>query len=222
MSPFLISIQTALIASVINFFLGIFAAYGVMNMKRGRSLIDGALTLSMVLPPTVVGFFLLIIFGKNSPIGVFLSNLGIKVIFSRLGAIISAVVVSLPLMYRTSLGAFEQVDSNIIDAAKTLGISKGKIFWKILLPLSSPGLLSGVILSFARAMGEFGATIMIAGNIPGKTQTMSTAVYSAVQSGNRKEAFQWSLIIVVLSFTMMILMNIISGKIDRRTGKWLN
>lgn len=219
MSPFLISIQTALIASVINFFLGIFAAYGVMNMKRGRSLIDGALTLSMVLPPTVVGFFLLIIFGKNSPIGVFLSNLGIKVIFSRLGAIISAVVVSLPLMYRTSLGAFEQVDSNIIDAAKTLGISKGKIFWKILLPLSSPGLLSGVILSFARAMGEFGATIMIAGNIPGKTQTMSTAVYSAVQSGNRKEAFQWSLIIVVLSFTMMILMNIISGKIDRRTGK---
>ena len=219
MSPFLFSIQTALIASVINFFLGIFAAYGVMNMKRGRSLIDGALTLSMVLPPTVVGFFLLIIFGKNSPIGVFLSNLGIKVIFSRLGAIISAVVVSLPLMYRTSLGAFEQVDSNIIDAAKTLGISKGKIFWKILLPLSSPGLLSGVILSFARAMGEFGATIMIAGNIPGKTQTMSTAVYSAVQSGNRKEAFQWSLIIVVLSFTMMILMNIISGKIDRRTGK---
>lgn len=219
MSPFLISIQTALIASVINFFLGIFAAYGVMNMKRGRSLIDGALTLSMVLPPTVVGFFLLIIFGKNSPIGVFLSNLGIKVIFSRLGAIISAVVVSLPLMYRTSLGAFEQVDSNIIDAAKTLGISKGKIFWKILLPLSSPGLLSGVILSFARAMGEFGATIMIAGNIPGKTQTMSTAVYSAVQSGNRKEAFQWSLIIVVLSFTMMILMNVISGKIDRRTGK---
>ncbi len=219
MSPFLISIQTALIASVINFFLGIFAAYGVMNMKRGRSLIDGALTLSMVLPPTVVGFFLLIIFGKNSPIGIFLSNLGIKVIFSRLGAIISAVVVSLPLMYRTSLGAFEQVDSNIIDAAKTLGISKGKIFWKILLPLSSPGLLSGVILSFARAMGEFGATIMIAGNIPGKTQTMSTAVYSAVQSGNRKEAFQWSLIIVVLSFTMMILMNIISGKIDRRTGK---
>ena len=222
MSPFLISIQIALIASIINFFLGIFAAYGVMNMKRGRSLIDGALTLSMVLPPTVVGFFLLIIFGKNSPIGVFLSNLGIKVIFSRLGAIISAVVVSLPLMYRTSLGAFEQVDSNIIDAAKTLGISKGKIFWKILLPLSSPGLLSGVILSFARAMGEFGATIMIAGNIPGKTQTMSTAVYSAVQSGNRKEAFQWSLIIVVLSFTMMILMNIISGKIDRRTGKWLN
>lgn len=219
MSPFLISIQTALIASVINFFLGIFAAYGVMNMKRGRSLIDGALTLSMVLPPTVVGFFLLIVFGKNSPIGVFLSNLGIKVIFSRLGAIISAVVVSLPLMYRTSLGAFEQVDSNIIDAAKTLGISKGKIFWKILLPLSSPGLLSGVILSFARAMGEFGATIMIAGNIPGKTQTMSTAVYSAVQSGNRKEAFQWSLIIVVLSFTMMILMNVISGKIDRRTGK---
>lgn len=219
MSPFLISIQIALIASIINFFLGIFAAYGVMNMKRGRSLIDGALTLSMVLPPTVVGFFLLIIFGKNSPIGVFLSNMGVKIIFSRLGAIISAVVVSLPLMYRTSLGAFEQVDKNIIDAAKTLGISKGKIFWQILLPLSSPGLLSGIILSFARAMGEFGATIMIAGNIPGKTQTMSTAVYSAVQAGNRKEAFQWSLIIVVLSFTMMILMNLISSKIDRRTGK---
>ncbi|MCI5644073.1 MAG: molybdate ABC transporter permease subunit [Peptoniphilus sp.] len=215
MSPLLISLLTALLASVINFFLGIGLAYLVMNMKRGRSLVDGFLTLSMVLPPTVVGFFLLIIFGKNSIIGRALGSLGISIIFTPTAAVISAIVVSLPIMYRTSLGAFEQVNEDILFAAKTLGISKMKIFWKILLPLSVPGVLSGLILTFARALGEFGATIMIAGNIPGKTQTMSTAIYSAVQAGNRLLAFKWSITIVIISFSSMILANSLSQKLFR-------
>ncbi|NMW85606.1 molybdate ABC transporter permease subunit [Peptoniphilus sp. AGMB00490] len=215
MSPLLVSLLTALLASIINFFLGIGLAYLVMNMKKGRSLVDGFLTLSMVLPPTVVGFFLLIIFGKNSIIGKFLKSLGISIIFTPTAAVISAIVVSLPIMYRTSLGAFEQVSEDILFAAKTLGISKMKIFWKILLPLSVPGVFSGLILTFARALGEFGATIMIAGNIPGKTQTMSTAIYSAVQAGNRLLAFKWSITIIVISFSSMILANILSQKLFR-------
>ena len=166
MSPLLISLITALLASAINFFLGIALAYIVMNMKRGRALVDGLLTLSMVLPPTVVGFFLLIMLGKNSIFGKILANFGLNIIFTPLAAVISATVVSLPIMYRTSLGAFEQVDEDILLAARTLGISKTRIFWRLLVPLSIPGLLSGLILTFARALGEFGATIMIAGNIP--------------------------------------------------------
>lgn len=216
MSPLAISLITAGLASFINFFLGIFAAYGVMNMKRGRALVDGLLTLSMVLPPTVVGFILLIILGKNSPLGQVLEALGLGLIFTPAAGVISATVVSLPLMYRTSLGTFEQVDKDIIEAAKTLGISRSKIFWRITIPLSAPGLLSGLILTFARALGEFGATIMIAGNIPGRTQTMSTAVYSAVQAGNRPLAFKWSLVIVSISFAMMIMMNMVSTRLTRR------
>ena len=215
MSPLSVSLITASLATLINFFLGIFAAYGVMNMKRGRALVDGILTLSMVLPPTVVGFMLLIILGKNSPLGQVLETLGLGLIFTPAAGVVSATVVSLPLMYRTSLGAFEQVDKDIIEAARTLGVSRSRIFWRISIPLSAPGLLSGLILTFARALGEFGATIMIAGNIPGKTQTMSTAVYSAVQAGNRPLAFKWSLVIVFLSFAMMILMNLVSTRLTR-------
>lgn len=214
MSPLLISLITALLASAINFFLGIALAYIVMNMKRGRALVDGLLTLSMVLPPTVVGFFLLIMLGKNSIFGKILANFGLNIIFTPLAAVISATVVSLPIMYRTSLGAFEQVDEDILLAARTLGISKTRIFWRLLVPLSIPGLLSGLILTFARALGEFGATIMIAGNIPGKTQTMSTAIYSAVQAGNRALAFKWSITIVLISFASMITVNYLSKKIN--------
>lgn len=214
MSPLLISLITALLASAINFFLGIALAYIVMNMKRGRALVDGLLTLSMVLPPTVVGFFLLIMLGKNSIFGKILANFDLNIIFTPLAAVISATVVSLPIMYRTSLGAFEQVDEDILLAARTLGISKARIFWRLLVPLSIPGLLSGLILTFARALGEFGATIMIAGNIPGKTQTMSTAIYSAVQAGNRVQAFKWSITIILISFASMITVNYLSKKIN--------
>lgn len=212
MSPIIISIKTACFATIITFFIGIFAARFVRDLRKFRGVIDGLFTLPMVLPPTVVGFFLLIIFGNNGPFSPLYDKLGVQIIFSYPATILSAVVVSFPLMYRTALGAFDQVDDNYLDAARTLGFKENKIFWKVLVPTAGPGLVSGVVLAFARALGEFGATIMIAGNIPGKTQTISTAIYSAVQGGNRTLAFQWSLVVVGMSLLSMILLNKVTEK----------
>jgi molybdate transport system permease protein len=206
-SPLWISVKVALTATVFTFFLGIIAARLVMSAGRLKSLADGIFSLPMVLPPTVIGFFLLIIFGKNSFLGVALSKLGISMLFTWQGAVLAATVVSFPIMYRTSRGAFEQVDKNLIYAARTLGMSELRIFFKILLPVSWPGVAAATILSFARSMGEFGATIMLAGNIPGKTRTMSIAVYTAVQSGDRALAYRWVAVIMVISFTTIFLMN---------------
>ncbi|MDO5713317.1 MAG: molybdate ABC transporter permease subunit [Tissierellia bacterium] len=212
MSPITISIKTAFFATVITFFIGIFAARFVRDLRNFRGLIDGIFTLPMVLPPTVVGFFLLIIFGNNGPFAPLYDKLGTQLIFSYPATILSAVVVSFPLMYRTALGAFDQVDDNYLDAARTLGFTEKKIFWKVLVPTAGPGLVSGVVLAFARALGEFGATIMIAGNIPGKTQTISTAIYSAVQAGNRSLAFKWSLVVVGMSLVSMVILNKVTEK----------
>lgn len=206
-SPLWISVKVAVTATIFTFFLGLLAARLVISMKRGASLMDGIFTLPMVLPPTVVGFFLLIIFGKNSILGNFLGKLGISVLFTWQGAVIAAVVVSFPIMYRTARGAFEQVDRNLIHAARTLGMSEWEIFFKVMLPVSWPGVAAATILAFARALGEFGATIMLAGNIPKKTQTMSVAIYTAVQSGNRSLAYVWVGIIMAISFLTIILMN---------------
>jgi molybdate transport system permease protein len=210
-SPLFISLKTAVLATLITFFVGVFAANRVINIKHFKGFIDGILTLPMVLPPTVVGFFLIIIFGKNSFIGVLLSKINITIMFSWTATVISAVVVSFPLMYRTTRGAFEQINMDLVYAARTLGMPERAIFWKIILPISWPGILAGTILSFARALGEFGATIMVAGNIPGRTQTISTAIYTAVQSGDRTTAYQWTGVVVVISFTAMILLNYWSG-----------
>jgi molybdate transport system permease protein len=206
-SPLWISVKVAVTATVFTFFLGIIAARLVMSAGKLKSLADGVFSLPMVLPPTVIGFFLLIIFGKNSPLGILLSNLGISLLFTWQGAVVAATVVSFPIMYRTARGAFEQVDKNLIYAARTLGMSEIRIFFRILLPVSWPGVAAATILSFARAMGEFGATIMLAGNIPGKTRTMSIAVYTAVQSGDRALAYRWVAVIMVISFTTIFLMN---------------
>lgn len=206
-SPFFISIRTALLATLATFFLGIYAARYVMKTKKLKGIIDGIFTLPMVLPPTVVGFFLLIVFGNYGIFGTILKKLNFDIVFTWYATVISATIVSFPLMYRTALGAFEQVDPELIYAARTLGISERRIFWSIMVPVSRPGIIAGVILSFARALGEFGATIMIAGNIPGRTQTMSTAIYTAVQGGNRELAFKWAIIIVGISLIMMILLN---------------
>ncbi|MDD6570988.1 MAG: molybdate ABC transporter permease subunit [Thermoflexaceae bacterium] len=206
-SPLWISVKVAVTATIFTFFLGLLAARLVISMKRGASLVDGIFTLPMVLPPTVVGFFLMIIFGKNSILGNFLGKLGISVLFTWQGAVIAAVVVSFPIMYRTARGAFEQVDRNLIHAARTLGMSEWEIFFKVMLPVSWPGVAAATILAFARALGEFGATIMLAGNIPKKTQTMSVAIYTAVQSGNRSLAYVWVGIIMAISFLTIILMN---------------
>lgn len=206
-SPLYISLKTAGLATVITFILGIYAARFIVKLKKYQGFIDVLITLPLVLPPTVVGFFLLLILGKHSLIGNFLNLFDINIIFSWPATVITAVVVSFPLMYRTTRGAFEQIDQDLIFAARTLGMSEEKIFWKITLPLAKSGILAGTVLAFARALGEFGATIMLAGNIPGKTQTMSTAIYSAVQANNQEIAFIWAGIIIIVSLIVMLLMN---------------
>ncbi|MBE5864739.1 MAG: molybdate ABC transporter permease subunit [Lachnospiraceae bacterium] len=208
-TPLWISVKVAICATVFTFFLGLPAARLVVNMRKFKGLIDGIFSLPMVLPPTVVGFFLLILFGRNSAIGKILEKLDAGVIFTWQGAVLAAVVVAFPIMYRTARGALEQVDMNLIHAARTLGMTEVQIFFKILLPVARPGIVAATILAFARALGEFGATIMIAGNIPGKTQTMSLAIYTAMQSGNRELAYRWVAIIMTISVVTMILMNCI-------------
>ncbi|WP_110954256.1 molybdate ABC transporter permease subunit [Anaerosinus massiliensis] len=207
LSPLFISIKTAVLATVITFFLGLYAARYVINLERYQGIIDGVFTLPLVLPPTVVGFFLLILLGKNSWIGSFLAQFDLSVVFSWEATVIASTVVAFPLMYRTARGAFEQIDHNLISAARTLGMSEEKIFWRVILPLSWSGIAAGTVLAFARALGEFGATIMLAGNIPGRTQTMATAIYSAVQAGDRDTAYVWAVVIIIISFVIMILMN---------------
>jgi molybdate transport system permease protein len=218
-APFFISLKVASIATLISVFTGIAAARYVIKINHFKGLIDGLFTLPMVLPPTVVGFFLLFIFGKNSILGRCLTQLGINIVFTWVGAVIASIVVSFPLMYRAVLGAFEQFDINIVFAARTLGISEIKIFWTIIIPNIIPSVIAGTILAFSRALGEFGATIMLAGNIPGKTQTIAIAVYTAVQSGDRANAYFWVLIICCISFTAMILMNFWNGIQCKKTFK---
>ena len=217
-SPLWISLKVAVCATVFTFFLVLLSARLVISLRRGKALIDGIFSLPMVLPPTVVGFFLLIIFGKNSLLGGLLLKMGISVLFTWQGAVIAAVVVSFPIMYRTARGALEQVDVNLIYAARTLGMSEAKIFFRIQLPAAWPGVAAATILAFARAMGEFGATIMLAGNIPGRTQTMSVAIYTAVQSGDRSLAYYWVAIIMGISFFTIFLMNYWMGYQERRGG----
>ncbi|MHB8127495.1 MAG: molybdate ABC transporter permease subunit, partial [Mobilitalea sp.] len=173
----------------------------------------------LVLPPTVAGFLLLMVLGRNGILGKTLMDMGIQIVFTRSAAIIAAVVVSFPLMYRSAKAAFEQVDTNLIYAGRTLGMAESRIFWKIVMPLSLPGVASGGILSFARALGEFGATLMVAGNIPKETQTMPLAIYMAIQGGNKREALGWVIILILLSFLMIFLMNYFTvGKTKGKKG----
>jgi len=208
LTPMWISLKTAALATVITFIIGIAVSWWMtFCQKRGKGLIDGILILPMVLPPTVVGFILLIIFGKNGPIGKLLLELGTTVIFSWPAAVITATVVAFPLMYKTTCAAFEQVNPDFMDAARTLGASEWKVFFRVVMPLSWPGILAGTILSFARALGEFGATLMLAGSIPGKTQTIPVAIFFAVESGNMKQALIWVIIITIISFAAILALN---------------
>jgi molybdate transport system permease protein len=207
-TPFVISIKTTLLATLITFVIGTLSAHYIAFSKiKCKGVIDGLFNLPLVLPPTVVGFVLLIIFGRYSFFGKLLYSIGINIIFSWSATVIAAVVVAFPLMYKTARGAFEQIDMNILNAARTLGVSEWKIFLKITLPLSWPGVLAGCILSFARALGEFGATLMIAGNIPGKTQTIPVAIYFAVAGGEMRQATIWVIIIIAISLLVIVLMN---------------
>ena len=210
-SPVLISMKTASLSIFITFFLGIFAAGVVIRLKNETSKIicDGILTLPLVLPPTVAGFFLLYIFGVKRPVGqFFIDFFGVKIAFSWGATVLAAVVMSFPLMYRSARGAFEQVDPDLTAAARTLGMSEWEIFWKVLFANATPGILSGGVLAFARGLGEFGATSMIAGNIAGKTRTLPMAVYSEVAAGNMGAADRYVAVIVVIAFISILLMNL--------------
>ena len=209
-SPLIISLEVAGLATVITFFAGIALAYGVLQIRSrlAGTIADAVITLPLVLPPTVVGFFLLLFLGKRSAIGSFLLSIDLPLVFTWRAAVIAAVIVSLPLMYRTARGAFEAIDRNMIHAAQTLSVSNWRIFWRIILPNARHGILAGLVLSFARALGEFGATIMFAGNIPGRTQTMSTAIYAAVQANDYDLAFRWAVIISLFSLFFIGAMNL--------------
>lgn len=203
--------KTAAVTILITFVLGLLAARGVFYRKREASKIlwDGIFTMPLVLPPTVAGFFLLYIFGSYGLVGRFFQDaFGIKIAFSWGATVLAAVVISFPLMYRSARGALEQIDQDLIFAARTLGMSEWSIFFKIMIPNALPGIISGGVLAFARGLGEFGATAMIAGNIPGKTRTLPLAVYSEVAAGQMDEACQYVMVIVAICFIMVIGMNV--------------
>jgi len=219
-SPLWISLKTATIALIIIFFLGIAAAYWMLGYRgRWKSLIEGVFVAPLILPPTVLGFILLLLFGKNGLLGQLLDLFNFRVVFTWYAAIITATVVAFPLMYKTTLGAFEQVDANILQVARTLGASEGKIFWRLLLPLSFPGVLAGLTLAFARALGEFGATLMLAGNIPGQTQTIPMAIFFAVEAGAMTEAWIWVFIIILISLSGIIAVNLWQSQRKQQLGR---
>ncbi|MEI6443979.1 MAG: molybdate ABC transporter permease subunit [Nostocales cyanobacterium ELA583] len=208
LSPLWISLKTALLATFITFFLGISAAYWMLGYRgKGKSLIEGIFVAPLLLPPTVVGFLLLLFFGKNGPVGKLLERFDTTIVFTWYGAAIAATVVSFPLMYKTALGAFSQIDANLLRVARTLGAKELTIFWRISLPLAFPGIIAATTLAFARALGEFGATLMLAGNIPGQTQTIPMAIYFAVEAGAINEAWFWSITIMIISLSGIILAN---------------
>ena len=221
-SPLFISLKTGIVATFISFFLGIYAARKVVKTTPGKkAVIDGILTLPMVLPPTVAGFFLLLIFSKRRPFGIFLyETFDIKVVQSWLGCIIAATVIAFPLMYRNARAAFEQLDANLIYAGRTLGMSDIRIFWKVVIPSAGPGIASGTILTFARALGEYGATSMLAGNIPGKTGTISQKIAMVIQDGDYATAGVWVAIVMLIAFLVIFSMNFISGTKMKNIKRW--
>ncbi|MGD1908771.1 MAG: molybdate ABC transporter permease subunit, partial [Leptolyngbyaceae cyanobacterium] len=194
------SLITAVVATGLAFLLGLAAARWMLTYQgRGKRLLDGLLTLPLVLPPTVVGFLLLWLLGKNSPVGQLLDALGVTVIFTWGATAIAATIVAFPLMYKTALGAFEQIDTPLLSSARILGASEWRIFWQILLPLAGPGVLAGTVLAFARALGEFGATLMVGGSIPGVSQTIPIAIFFAAEGGRMGVALAWVLLMVAVS-----------------------
>ena len=221
-TPLFISFKTGIVATVISFFLGLFAARKVIHAgERVKAIADGFLTLPMVLPPTVAGFFLLLLFSKRRPIGMFLfEQFGIKVVQTWLGCILAATVIAFPLMYRNARAAFEQVDANLVYAARTLGMSEIKIFWKVVIPSAGPGILSGTILTFARAMGEYGATSMLAGNIPGKTGTISQKIAMVIQDGDYGTAGFWVVVIMLIAFFVVLVMNLLGSGGNKHKKRW--
>ena len=221
-TPLWITMKTGVAATFVSFFLGIFAARFVMGRKgKARAFWDGFLTMPLVLPPTVAGYILLRTFSTRRPFGRFLANsLGIQAVHTWLGCVLAATVIAFPLMYRNARAAFEQVDVNLIYAGQTLGMSDRRIFWKVIVPAAAPGIASGTVLAFARAIGEYGATSMLAGNILGKTRTVSVAIAAETSAGNYDIAGFWVVVIVVISFVIVALINIVSGR-GMKSRRWI-
>jgi len=208
LSPLWISLKVSLLATAIAFGLGTAIAYKMYCYRgKARSLIEGLLIAPMILPPTVVGFILLICFGRSGIFGQILAFWNLRLVFTWYAATLAAIIVSFPLMYRAALGAFEQIDSLLLDAARLDGASEIAVFWYIALPLAKSGLLAGTVLTFARALGEFGATLILAGNIPKQTQTMPMAIYFAVESGEIYEAWFWAIAVMFISLMGLIAVN---------------
>ncbi|MGL4387221.1 MAG: molybdate ABC transporter permease subunit [Snodgrassella alvi] len=211
-----LSLKIALWATVFNLILGVGIGYlFARKAVWGRELLDTLLTLPMVMPPTVLGYYLLVVLGKNGFIGQFLQQyLNINLIFTWQGAVVAATVVSFPLVFKPARAAFDSLDPQLEQAGRVLGISNVSVFLRITLPLAWRGILAGVLLAFARSMGEFGATLMVAGSIPGQTQTLSIAVYEAVQAGDDQLANTLVLIISVVCILILLLTSrLLSGKV---------
>ena len=203
-SPLWISLATSVTATICTFVLGLAAAvWREQRSGPATALVDGIFLLPLVLPPTVVGFILLLLFGRNGPLGGLLRRLGMMIVFAWPATVVAATVVAFPLMYLTARAALEQVDPNFLQAARTLGASEWRVFREIALPLAWPGILAGTILSFARALGEFGATLMVAGNIPGRTETIPIAIYFAVEGGESGRALMWCGVDVGISLVLL-------------------
>nr|WP_297874206.1 molybdate ABC transporter permease subunit [uncultured Blautia sp.] len=207
------SLRIAAVSSVLVFFLGIFAAYYVAKLPRAvKGILDVIFTLPMVLPPTVCGYFLLLLFGVKRPIGLLLSKLGMQVAMTWQGGILASAVVAFPLMYRTARGAFESFDETLAYSGQTLGLSNTYIFWKIRMPACRQGILAGTVLAFARALGEYGSTSMLIGYIPGKTATISTTVYQLWRTNDEAGAFMWVMVNLAISTVILLVVNMLETK----------
>ena len=207
------SLRIAAISSVLVFFLGIFCAYYASKLPRLiKGILDVALTLPMVLPPTVCGYFLLLVFGVKRPVGQFLMQYGIKFVMTWYGGVLAASVVAFPLMYRTARGAFEAVDKNLGYSAQTLGRSNTWIFWRVRMPCCRQGILAGTVLAFARALGEYGATSMVAGYTPGRTATISTTVYQLWRTNDDALAFKWVVVNLAISAVVLLAVNLLEKR----------
>jgi molybdate transport system permease protein len=206
LAPLLLSLQVASTAALLALLLGVpLAAYLARRTNLLARVLDAVATLPLVLPPTVLGYYLLVAFGARSPLGAFLDLIGLPLVFTWRGAVLAAAVVSLPLITQSALAALETVDPDLEDVARTLGHSELSVFFGISLPLAWRGILAGFVLAFARALGEFGATLLVAGNIPGRTQTMPMAIYDAVQGGNQAQANLLALILTVAAFLLLFM-----------------
>ena len=211
------SLRIAAVSSVFVFFLGIAAAYWAARLPRVlKGVLDVVLTLPLVLPPTVVGYFLLLLFGNRRPLGMALESIGVRFVMNWYGGILAAFVVAFPLMYRTARGAFESFDETLAQAGQTLGLSNFYIFWRIRMPACRQGILAGIVLAFARALGEYGATSMLIGYTPGRTATISTTVYQLWRTGDDAAAFAWVLVNLAISAAVLLTVNLLEQKQRRR------